>query len=107
VPVQVSCLYTRLAENSPSVTARVAPTWAVRVETLASAVPPSLPASLLLCRRLSTLPARPRIAGMATVGRSSQVVWWRREPADRRGIASTAAAWGSAMVKGRDRGGVG
>jgi hypothetical protein len=44
---------------------------------------------------------------MATVGRSSQVVWWRREPADRRGIASTAAAWGSAMVKGRDRGGFG
>jgi hypothetical protein len=37
---------------------------------------------------------------------SSQVVWWRREPADRRGITSTAAAWGSAMVKGRDRGGV-
>jgi hypothetical protein len=44
---------------------------------------------------------------MATAGRSSQVVWWRCEPADRRGIASTAAAWGSAMVKGRDRGGVG
>jgi hypothetical protein len=45
---------------------------------------------------------------MATAGRfSSQVVWWRREPTDRRGIASTAAAWGSAMVKGRDRGGVG
>jgi hypothetical protein len=40
-------------------------------------------------------------------GRSSQVVWWRREPADRRRIASTAAAWGSAMVKVRDRGGVG
>jgi hypothetical protein len=45
---------------------------------------------------------------MVTAGRfSSQVVWWRREPTDRRGIASIAAAWGSAMVKGRDRGGVG
>jgi hypothetical protein len=100
-------IYLLAGENSPSVTARVAPTWAARVETLASAAPPSLPAPLLLRRRLSTLPARPRVAGMATTGRSSQVVWWRREPADRHDIASTAAAWGSTIVKGRDRGGVG
>jgi hypothetical protein len=46
----------RLKELRP----RVAPTWAARVETLASAAPPSLPAPLLLRRRLSTLPARPR-----------------------------------------------
>jgi hypothetical protein len=64
--------------------------FTARVESLASAAPPSLPAPLLLRRRLSTLPARPRVAGMATAGRSSQVVWWRREPADRHGISSTS-----------------